>query len=181
MSSSFKFTEENKSLVSKIISKYPEGRQKSAIMPLLDLAQRQNNNHITHSAIQEIASILDVPTVKVYEVATFYSMYNLKPVGKYFIQVCTTTPCMLRDSEEIVNTIKSLLKIDIGQTTEDGLFTLVEVECLGACSNAPMVQINDWYYEDLDRESISSIIKDLINGKIPQKGSVKGRKSAEPL
>ena len=150
-------------------------------MPLLDLAQRQNNNWINDGVITEISNILSITKKDVYEVATFYTMYNTKPVGKNLIQVCTTTPCMLRESEKILKTISDFLNIKIGETTKDGLFTLLEVECLGACSNAPVVQINDWYYEDLAESDIINILKEIINGNNPKKGSYKNRKSAEPM
>jgi len=159
--SGFKFSSQNLEKIKTIIAKYPLGRQKSAVMPLLDLAQRQNNNWINADVIKEISQILSITTREVYEVATFYTMYNTKPVGKYLVQVCTTTPCMLRESEEIVLAISNHLGISLGQTTQDGLFTLVEVECLGACSNAPVVQINDQYYEDLTPQSIKQILDDL--------------------
>jgi NADH-quinone oxidoreductase subunit E len=188
----FKFSPSSLDKIKLIIAKYPEGRQKSAVMALLDLAQRQmasdyasqninQGGHITNGVIEEIAKILSMPKTQVYEVASFYTMYNLKPVGKYLLQVCGTTPCMLRGSEDIISAISNFLGIKLGETTDDGLFTLTEVECLGACSNAPLVQINDWFYEDLDNLSITTILKDLQNGKPLQKLSAKGRKSAEPI
>jgi NADH-quinone oxidoreductase subunit E len=188
----FKFSPSSLDKIKLIIAKYPEGRQKSAVMALLDLAQRQmasdyasqninQGGHITNGVIEEIAKILSMPKTQVYEVASFYTMYNLKPVGKYLLQVCGTTPCMLRGSEDIISAISNFLGIKLGETTDDGLFTLTEVECLGACSNAPLVQINDWFYEDLDNSSITTILKDLQNGKPLQKLSAKGRKSAEPI
>ncbi len=188
----FKFSPSSLDKIKLIIAKYPEGRQKSAVMALLDLAQRQmasdyasqninQGGYITNGVIEEIAKILSMPKTQVYEVASFYTMYNLKPVGKYLLQVCGTTPCMLRGSEDIISAISNFLGIKLGETTDDGLFTLTEVECLGACSNAPLVQINDWFYEDLDNSSITTILKDLQNGKPLQKLSAKGRKSAEPI
>ena len=154
----FKFSEQNTERIKTILSKYPIERRKSALMPLLDLAQRQNNNWISTDVIDEVSQILSITKREVYEIATFYTMYNTKPVGKYLIQVCTTTPCMLRQSEEIVLAISNHLKISLGETTPDGMFTLMEVECLGACSNAPVVQINDQYHEDLTPKSIVEIL-----------------------
>ena len=188
----FKFSPSSLDKIKLIIAKYPEGRQKSAVMALLDLAQRQmasdyasqninQGGYITNGVVEEIAKILSMPKTQVYEVASFYTMYNLKPVGKYLLQVCGTTPCMLRGSEDIISAISNFLGIKLGETTDDGIFTLTEVECLGACSNAPLVQINDWFYEDLDNSSIIEILKDLQNGKPLQKLSAKGRKSAEPI
>ncbi len=188
----FKFSQSSLNKIKLIIAKYPDGRQKSAVMALLDLAQRQmaqdfasqninQGGYIAKGVVEEIAKILSMPKTQVYEVASFYTMYNLKPIGKYLLQVCGTTPCMLRGSEDIISTISNYLNIKLGETTKDGLFTLTEVECLGACSNAPLVQINDWFYEDLDNTSIIEILKGLQNGKPLQKLSAKGRKSAEPL
>ncbi len=149
--SEFKFSKENLKNIEEILKKYPKAKKKSAVMPLLDLAQRQHQNWIPEIAMKEIGLILDMPAIKVFEVATFYSMYNLAPVGENFIQCCTTTPCWLRGSSDIVDFTKKHLGIDVGETTKDGKFTLVEVECLGACVNAPMVQINDDYFEDLKK------------------------------
>ncbi|MDA0902245.1 MAG: NADH-quinone oxidoreductase subunit NuoE [Proteobacteria bacterium] len=176
----FEFTKENLKKAEAIISKYPQGRQKSAVMPLLDLAQRQSNNHVSKEAIECIANMLDLPPIKVYEVASFYSMYNLKPVGKYLLQVCGTTPCMLRGSGELIDVCKKKLNIDMNQTSADGLFTLKEVECLGACVNAPMIQINDDYYEDLDAEKMAQILDDLAGGKKVKIGSQTGRQCSAP-
>ncbi|MCE3255208.1 MAG: nuoE [Rickettsiaceae bacterium] len=177
---SFQFSQENQIKVKEIIAKYPQGRQKSAVMPLLDLAQRQNDNFISQEIIQHIAGLLELPPIHVYEVASFYSMYNLKPVGKYLIQVCGTTPCMLRGAEDLIRVCKEQLGIGLEGTSEDKLFTLKEVECLGACVNAPMVQINDDYYEDLNPEIFSTILNDLKAGKKIKIGSQTGRISSEP-
>jgi NADH dehydrogenase (ubiquinone) flavoprotein 2 len=177
---SFAFSKENQEKVKKIIAKYPEGRQRSAVMPLLDLAQRQHDNWIPTAAMDHIAELLSIPPIKVYEVATFYTMYNLKPVGKYLLQVCRTTPCWLRGSDNITAACKKVLGIGLGESTEDGMFTLVEVECLGACANAPMVQINDHYYEDLTEASMQKLIEDLRAGKSVKQGSQAGRKRSEP-
>ncbi|MEM6780696.1 MAG: NADH-quinone oxidoreductase subunit NuoE [Pseudomonadota bacterium] len=181
----FEFTDSK--AVDKIIARYPKGRQASAIMPLLDLAQRQvaetgpfgdlptGGGWIPRAAMDEIANIVDVPPIKVYEVATFYSMYNLEPVGKYLVQLCTTTPCWLCGSADVVNACKDHLGINLWQTTEDGYFTLMEVECLGACTNAPMVQINDLYYEDLTAERMVAILDSLKQDRIPEAGPQNGR------
>ncbi len=177
----FEFNSENQKLAKEIIAKYPAGRQKSAVMPLLDLAQRQNNNYISQEIIEYIAKMLDLAPIRVYEVATFYSMYNLKPVGKYLVQICGTTPCMLRGSEDLFKTCKENFGVDRNQTSEDGLFTVKEVECLGACVNAPMVQINDDYYEDLDAKSMNQLLTDLKNNRPVKVGSQTGRQCSKPI
>lgn len=175
--------------VSEIIGRYPPGRQRSAVMPLLDLAQRQvaadglkasppYGGWIPRAAMDEIARILDLPPIRVYEVATFYSMYNLEPVGVHLVQVCTTTPCWLCGSDGIVKTCKDKLGVGMGETTPDGKFTIVEVECLGACVNAPMVQVNDDYYEDLTPARMEEMIDLLAQGKKPPTGSQTGRKGS---
>jgi NADH-quinone oxidoreductase subunit E len=176
----FRFNQENQIKFKDIVAKYPASKQKSAVMPLLDLAQRQNNNFISQEIIEHIANLLDLPSIKVYEVASFYSMYNLKPVGKYLLQVCGTTPCMLCGAEDLVKICKDKLGINRGETTKDKLFTLKEVECLGACVNAPMVQINDDYYEDLNPQIFAQILDDLKAEKPIKVGSQISRKSSEP-
>lgn len=176
----FSFTAENKKRVEVILNNYPEGHKVAAMIPVLDLAQRQHG-WLPISAMNHVAEVLNVPRMRVYEVATFYTMFQRSPVGKYHVQVCTTTPCMLCDSGAIVDAIRDLLNIDIGETTKDNLFTLSEVECLGACVNAPMVQINDDYYEDLTTDDIRQILTELRDGKSPQKGPRNGRYAAEPL
>ena len=177
---SFKFSNENYLLVSSIIKKYPSNQLGSAVMPLLDLAMRQCNGWIPESAMKEVGKIINMPFIKVYEVATFYSMFNLKPVGKYFVQFCTTTPCWLKGSDELLEICKDYLNIELGETSKDGLFTLKEVECLGACVNAPMIQINDDYYEDLNKESLISLLKNFKSGKKIKIGTqIHGRKGAE--
>jgi len=178
---SFAFTSENADMAKQIIAKYPDGWQASAVMPLLDLAQRQNNNWLSKAAMDHVAGMLDMPPIRVYEVATFYTMYNLKPIGKHHIQVCTNLPCWLRGSDSIVSACKNKLGIETGQTTADGQFTLSEVECLGACVNAPMMQIDDDYYEDLDSVSTETILDDLAAGKQPKSGSQTGRHTCEPM
>ncbi len=177
---SFAFSAENLAEAKKIIAKYPEGRQQSAVMPLLDLAQRQEG-WVSQPAMDHIADMLGMPGIRVYEVATFYTMFNLKPVGKNFVQVCTNLPCMLRGSDEIVHACKSTLGIGFGETTEDGQFTLAEVECLGACVNAPMMQIGDDYYEDLDADSTKAILEALKRGETPKPGPQNGRQFSAPL
>jgi len=177
----FAFTKENAKAINNILLKYPEGRKASALLPLLDLAQRQHDNWLPKAAMSEVAKILSLPMIKVLEVATFYTMYNLYPVGKNLLQICTTTPCWLRGSEDIVSICKDKLGINFGATTKDNRFTLLEVECLGACSNAPMAQINDDFYEDLTKESMKKIIEDLKNGKQPKIGPQSDRKGAEPI
>lgn len=191
---SFAFTPENQQKITEIFACYPKGRQKSAVMPLLDLAQRQVAEHgpfgpyavgggwIPRAAMDEIARLIDVPPIKVYEVATFYSMYNLHPVGKYLVQICTTTPCQLGGcgAMVILDTCCAHLGIGIDETTPDGLFTIKDVECLGACVNAPMVQINDDYYEDLTPDAIKHVLDELRAGRTPPKGSQIGRKGSCP-
>ena len=176
---SFAFTPENQTWVDKQIAKYPAGRQASAVMALLRRAQVQNGGWVTKPAIEKIATILDMPDIRVLEIATFYSMYNLKPVGKHFIQMCGTTPCVLRGSDDI----KAVLQSRIGEqdhVTADGLFSWLEVECLGACCNAPMVQINDDYYEDLTPENFNKLLDDLAAGRDVTRGSQTGRMTSEP-
>tara|TARA_B100001123_G_C14990557_1_gene899395 strand:+ start:224 stop:829 length:606 start_codon:yes stop_codon:yes gene_type:complete len=157
----FKFSSVNEQKISKIILKYPKGRQASAVLPLLDLAMRQNEGYISNSVIEEVAHILEMPIIKVYEVATFYSMFNLKPVGKNLVQICTTTPCWLRGSDKVLGVCMKKLGIKVNETTKDNLFTLMEVECLGACVHAPMMQVNDHYYEDLNEERTVKILDAL--------------------
>lgn len=176
----FEFTKENLELAQKIIKKYPANKQRSAVMPLLDLAQRQHNNWIPRVAMDYIAGLLEMPPMHVYEVANFYTMYNKQPVGKHLIQLCRTTPCWLRGSDQVTEICKKHLGIEVGQTTKDGKFTLVEVECLGACVNAPVVQINDDYYEDLDEASMLKVIEKLSKGEKPQAGSQVGRTCSSP-
>lgn len=177
----FVFTEKNLKQAKNIIEKYPEGRGQSALLPLLDLAQRQVGGWLPQSAIEYVANFLEVPFMRAYEVATFYTMYNLKKVGKYHIQVCGTTPCWLRGAKDIEHLCQKKLGIKTGETTEDGMFTLSEVECLGACVNAPVVQINDHYYEDLTPEIMAELIEKLTKDEPTGKGSQIGRNGSEPL
>jgi NADH dehydrogenase (ubiquinone) flavoprotein 2 len=189
---SFEFNKEFKKKVDTAINLYPEGRQQSAVMPLLDLAQRQvaeegakasppYGGWIPRAAMDHIAEVLDMPKIKVYEVASFYSMYNTAPVGKYLVQVCTTTPCWLCGSAKVMETCESQLGIGVNETTADGKFTLMEVECLGACVNAPMVQINDDYFEDLTEDTMKELLDLLAEDMKPQIGSQKGRKASMAL
>jgi len=178
---SYQFSAKTKKLAKQYIAKYPKGRQASAVMPLLDLAQRENDGWLPRVAMDYVADFLKMPKISVYEVATFYTMYNLEPVGKFHVQICTNLPCMLRGSDKIVNAAKKHLNISFGETTEDGNFTLKEVECLGACVNAPMVQINDDYYEDLNADILLNIFAELSLGKSPKTGSQIGRKTCEPI
>ena len=177
---SFAFTPENMERVKEIIAKYPTGKQASASMPLLDLAQRQHDGWLPHAAMVHVAEILDMPEIRVYEVATFYTMYNLKPIGKIHVQVCTSLPCWLRGSDEIVSKCKSVTGTEFGKTSDDGMFTMTETECLGACVNAPMVQIGDDYYEDLTPEAVERILVALKNGEQIKPGPQNGRHSSEP-
>ncbi|MFV3073410.1 NADH-quinone oxidoreductase subunit NuoE [Niveispirillum fermenti] len=178
---SFEFTDENLELAKRIIAKYPEGRRQSAVMPLLDLAQRQNGGWLPKVAIDYVATFLDIAPIRAMEVASFYTMYNLKPVGKHFVQVCTTTPCWLRGSDEVLHACESKLGIKPGQTTQDGQFTVIEVECLGACVNAPMMQIGDDFYEDLTAETTGKILDALARGEKPEGGPQNGRIRSCPI
>ena len=175
----FKWTDENLDKIKNIVSKYPKGRQQSAVIPVLDLAQRQNNGWLTKNIIEKVSDTLGMSFIRVMEVATFYSMFNLQPVAKNFIQVCRTTPCWLRGSNKLVKIAKEVTGCDIGETSEDKIFTLVEVECLGACCNAPLVQINDAYYEDLNEQNFKELLLKIKNNEKIVKGSQIGRKSSE--
>ena len=176
----FEFTLDNLKKVKKIIKKYPDGKQQSAVMSLLYLAQKQNNNWIPLAAIKYIGKLLEMPYIKVYEVATFYTMYNLTPVGHHFIQVCTTTPCMIRGAYKLVEACKEKISPSDNKLSKDKTCSWVEVECLGACVNAPIIQINDDYYEDLDKEKTLKIIDKILKGETPKPGSYRGRLNTEP-
>jgi NADH-quinone oxidoreductase subunit E len=180
MSEIFAFTPENKALAEKMIAKYPAGRQASAVVPLLDLAQRQVGGWLPRAAMDYVAAVLDMAPIRVYEVATFYSMFNLKPVGKYLLQVCRTTPCWLRGADQLTETCQRNLGIGLKETTPDGKFTLVEVECLGTCVNAPVVQINDDFYEDLDPAKMEKLLDALAKGMPVTPGSQSGRQGSAP-
>ncbi|ROV96324.1 hypothetical protein VMCG_07665 [Cytospora schulzeri] len=181
----FKFTPQNEAVIAEILKRYPPQYKKAAVMPLLDLGQRQHG-FTSISVMDEVARLLEMPPMRVYEVASFYTMYNRTPVGKFFIQACTTTPCQLGGcgSDSIVKAIEEGLGIKAGETTKDGMFTFIEVECLGACVNAPMVQINDDYYEDLTPESTKSLLTTLKQSagdvsRAPKPGPLSGRESCE--
>jgi NADH-quinone oxidoreductase subunit E len=182
----FAWTKANAKQVAAVIARYPAGRQRSAVMPLLDLAQRQvgaetnTQGWLPVPVIEYVAAQLDMPFMRAYEVASFYTMYNLAPVGRFHVQLCGTTPCLLRGSDDIMAACKNK-GMTKGKTTPDGLFTLTEVECMGNCANAPMVQINDDNYEDLDYDSMSRILDDLAAGRAPKAGTqIAGRHTSEP-
>jgi NADH-quinone oxidoreductase E subunit len=177
----FAFTAENLKRAEAHIAKYPPTRQASAVLPLLDLAQRQCGNWLPRAAMDYVAGLLDMAPIRVYEVATFYTMFNLSPVGRYFFQICTTTPCWLRGSDEVVRVCHEKLGIGMDETTPDKLFTMREVECVGACVNAPVIQVNDDLYEDLDAESTARLIDALRRGDPPPIGSMTGRQTSAPL
>ncbi len=177
----FEFNEKSMLAANKIVSNYPDGKQQSAVMALLYIAQRQNDNWIPLTAMKYIAKFLDMPYIKVYEVATFYSMYNLSPVGKYFFQVCTTTPCMLRGAYDLVKVCKKKISEKENELSADGKISWMEVECLGACVNAPMMQVNQDYYEDLNDKKLEEIIDKIYQNKTPKSGSYTGRINAEPV
>ncbi|KAI1466012.1 thioredoxin-like [2Fe-2S] ferredoxin-domain-containing protein [Daldinia caldariorum] len=182
----FKFTPQNEEVIAQILKRYPPQYKKAAVMPLLDLGQRQHG-FTSISVMNEVARILEMPPTRVYEVASFYTMYNRTPVGKFHVQACTTTPCQLGGcgSDAIVKAIKEHLGISQGETTPDGLFTFIEVECLGACVNAPMIQINDDYYEDLTPETTKKLLTALKESvtkpgvKVPKPGPQTGRDTCE--
>lgn len=177
---SFEFTPENKAWLEMQIAKYPDGRQASAVVPALWQAQKQHDNWLPQAAIESVANTLGMAKIRVLEIATFYSMFNLEPVGKYYVQLCGTTPCLLAGSDEIIE----VLHRRVGpqrRVTDDGLFSWIEVECLGACCNAPMVQINDDYYEDLTAENFEKLLDNLAAGRPVKTGSQIGRVSSEPV
>jgi NADH-quinone oxidoreductase E subunit len=178
---SFDFTPENLDRARAHIAKYPPGCQASAVLPLLDLAQRQHGGWLPRAAMNRVAAMLGMAPIRVYEVATFYTMLNLQPVGRYLLQACTTTPCWLRGSDEVLHACKKKLEVDIGGTSSDGLFTLVEVECLGACVNGPILQVNDNFYEDLDGPATEALLDAFREGRQPPPGSVAGRRGSEPV
>jgi NADH-quinone oxidoreductase E subunit len=177
---SFAFDAANAERAKKIMARYPQGRQASAVLALLDLAQRQCGGWLPRAAMDHVAKILDMAPIRVYEVATFYTMFHLAPVGKYHLQVCRTTPCWLRGADQMTETCRKKLGIGLGETTKDGLFSLVEVECLGACVNAPVVQINDDFYEDLDPKRLEWLLDELAAGRKPAFGSQTGRQGSAP-
>ncbi len=178
--SQFSFTAENLERAAALIARYPAGRQASAILPVLDLAQRQCGGWLPAPAVARVAEMLDMPLIRVYEVISFYEMFHARPVGEHMVRVCTTTPCMLRGSSEILEACAAELGIAAGETSEDGKFTLVEFECLGACVNAPIVWIDDDYYEDLDPARVRDILKAFRAGRRPEPGSQAGRQRSAP-
>lgn len=178
---SFAFTPENRAKAEQLIARYPKGRQASAVLAVLDLAQRQSGGWLPRAAMEHVGEILEMPFIRIHEIATFYTMFNLKPVGKHLVQLCRTSPCWLRDSDGIRDACIKKLGIGIGETTADGAFTLVEVECLGACVNAPVVQINDDYYEDLTPSRMVEIIERLARGEKSPHGSQINRQFSAPV
>jgi len=176
----FEFTSASLQAAKKIVTQYPKGKQQSAVMAFLFIAQKQNSNWIPLAAMKYIAKFLDMPYIKVYEVATFYTMYNLSPVGKHFIQVCTTTPCMIRGAYKLVEACKEKISEIENELSKNKDCSWMEVECLGACVNAPMMQINDEFYEDLDKEKTLKILDEILSGKNPKSGSYRGRTNNEP-
>jgi NADH-quinone oxidoreductase subunit E/NADH dehydrogenase (ubiquinone) flavoprotein 2 len=177
---SFAFTDDTMAKARAVIAKYPDGRQQSAVMPLLDLAQRQEG-WVSRAAMEYIAEMLSMAPIRVEEVATFYTMYNRQPVGKFHVQVCTNLPCWLRGSDDVAASAKAALGVEFGDSTGDGLFTLSEVECLGACVNAPMMQINDDYYEDLTADSTKAVLEALKRGETPKAGPQVDRQFSCPV
>ena len=176
----FEFNSTSLEAAKTIVSKYPKSKQQSAVMALLYIAQKQNGNWIPLAAMKYIGKFLNMPYIKVYEVATFYTMYNLAPVGKHFIQVCTTTPCMIRGAYKLVEACKEKISENENELSNDKSCSWMEVECLGACVNAPMLQINDDYYEDLDKEKTIEIFNKILKGETPKPGSYRGRLNTEP-
>ena len=176
----FEFNSASLEAAKTIVSKYPKDKQQSAVMALLYIAQKQNSNWIPLAAMKCIGKYLDMPYIKVYEVATFYTMYNLAPVGKHFIQVCTTTPCMIRGAYKLVEACKEKISENENELSKDQSCSWMEVECLGACVNAPMMQINDGYYEDLNKEKTLKILDKILSGETPKPGSYRGRINNEP-
>jgi NADH-quinone oxidoreductase subunit E len=176
----FAFSAENLAKAQAIVAKYPEGKSRSAVMPLLDLAQRQIGGWLPRVAMDYVADYLGLDRIKVYEVANFYTMYNKKPVGENHVQVCTNLPCWLRGSDQVVSACKKTLGIGLGETTPDGKFTLSEVECAGACVNAPVAAINDDYFEDLDEASITRVLEAIKKGEKPKPGPQNGRMNSAP-
>jgi len=176
----FAFTAVNLTKAKAVIARYPKGRQASAVLPLLDLGQRQNGGWLPPAVFDCVAEILDMPSIRVWEVASFYTMFNHAPIGRNHVQVCTNISCWLRGSDDVVDACRNALSVGFGETTEDGLFTLSEVECLGACVNAPMMMINDDFYEDLDAYSTQEILNTLKHGGAPSPGPQNGRCGCEP-
>ena len=181
MSEAFALTPENQARADAFIARYPEGRQASAVLAVLDLAQRQNGGWLSPAAVEHVSDMLDMAQIRIYEIISFYEMLHAEPVGEHMVRVCTTTPCMLRGSTGILEACKGELGVEVGETTGDGKFTLTEFECLGACVNAPIVWIDDDYYEDLDPEKTVAILKAFRAGERPEAGSQIGRRGSEPV
>lgn len=183
---SFAFDATSQAAIDVAVAKYPEGKQASAVLPLLDVAQRQmarmtGSAWVPVVAMDEIARVLDMPPIRVYEIATFYLMFNTKPIGRYHLQVCGTTPCWLRGSDEVAKACREFTGIkSYGETSDDGLFTMTEVECLGGCVNAPILQVDDDYYEDMDAERTKALLEALKRGEKPPRGSTIGRTGSAP-
>ena len=177
---SFVFTPENLGRAHDFIARYPEGKQQSAVLAILDLAQRQHRGWLPRAAMNAVAELLGMARIRVYEVATFYSMFNLAPIGEHHVRVCTTTPCQLRGAAELVETCERTLGVALGETSADGRFTLGEVECLGACVNAPVLQIGDDYFEDLDTDTAATILEALKRGETPAPGPQTARRTSAP-
>ena len=181
MSEAFVLTPDNKAKADAFIARYPEGRQASAVLAVLDIAQRQNGGWLSPAAVEHVADMLDMAQIRIYEIISFYEMLYAEPVGEHMVRVCTTTPCMLRGSTDILEACKGELGVEVGETTGDGKFTLTEFECLGACVNAPIVWIDDDYYEDLDPEKTVAILNAFRAGERPEAGSQIGRRGSEPV
>ena len=177
---SFEFLQVNLQEAENIIKKYPKNRKASAVLALLYLVQKQHDNWIPLAAIKYVAKFLEIPYIQVYEVATFYSMFNLAPVGKYFVQICTTTPCMIRGSNKVLDVCKKHIANNQNELSKNKLCSWTEVECLGSCVSAPMMQINQDYFEDLDEQKTEEIIQMLLNDKFPKPGSYRNRKNTAP-
>jgi len=177
---SFEFSKDNLQEAEKEIKKYPKDKKASAVLALLYLVQKQNDNWIPLAAIKCVAKLLEIPYMQVYEVSTFYSMFNLTPVGKYFVQVCTSTPCMIRGTKKIIDICKKHISKNQNEISENKLCSWTEVECLGACVNAPMMQINQDFFEDLDERKTEEIIQSLLKDKFPEPGSARNRKNNAP-
>jgi NADH-quinone oxidoreductase E subunit len=177
----FEFNKENELEIEKIFSKYPSDGKRSATLPLLDLAQRQNGGWLSDSALQAVADKLNLPKLTIKAVASFYTMFHLKPVGKNVIEICKTLSCKLNGADKIQEKLENILNIKLGETDKDENFTLLPCECLGACVNAPVIKINDDYYEDLSSDDAQKIIEEIQSGKKPKIGSYKNRKSSEPI
>ena len=176
----FEWSKNNFNKIINILKKYPSNKIQSAVIPLLDLAQRQNNGWLSKNSMEKVAETLSMSYIRVLEVATFYSMFNLEPIGKNFVQICRTTPCWLRGSDKLSKVAQEVCNTKLGGTSEDNKFTVVEVECLGACCNAPMIQINDEYYEDLDEDNFRKLLIELKSNNPIKSGSQIGRKSSQP-